>query len=60
MFIGGLCNQIDQITIQVLGGRLEIDGYCNELKVGFEFHGLQHYEHVAHFHRGKSTLKNQQ
>lgn len=47
-------------TRQVLGGRLEIDGYCKELMIGFEFHGLQHYEHVAHFHRGKSTLKTQQ
>lgn len=47
-------------TRQPLGGKLEIDGYCKELMVGFEFHGVQHYKHVPHFHRDKSTLKSQQ
>jgi len=29
----------------------EIDGYCEELKIAFEYHGRQHYTHIKHFHK---------
>jgi len=30
---------------------LELDGYCEELKIAFEYDGKQHSEYVPHFHR---------
>jgi hypothetical protein len=43
-----------------LGG-LELDGYCPELGVAFEYHGRQHYEYVPFFHRnGPADLAAQQ
>ena len=38
----------------------EFDGYNEELKVAFEYNGIQHYEHVPYFHRGTRTVKEQQ
>lgn len=29
---------------------LEIDGYCKELNLAFEYNGIQHYEHIPFFH----------
>lgn len=34
-----------------LGG-LELDGYCKELNLAFEYNGKQHYEYSDFFHRG--------
>jgi hypothetical protein len=39
---------------------LELDGYCKELNVAFEYQGEQHYKDVPHFHRGIKTFKKQQ
>jgi hypothetical protein len=33
-----------------LGG-LELDGYNAELKIAFEYNGIQHYEYTPNFHR---------
>jgi len=42
-----------------LGG-LELDGFCEELGIAFEYMGLQHYEFVPHFHRnGEQDLLDQ-
>lgn len=30
---------------------LEIDGYNEEMKLGFEYNGVQHYKHSTYFHR---------
>ncbi|MCG7346083.1 hypothetical protein MHZ92_18380 [Sporosarcina sp. ACRSL] len=38
-------------TRKVLKRGLEIDGYNEKLKVGFEFRGIQHYQYVPYFHR---------
>lgn len=54
-----LCRRI----IQTLTGRqfikirppflkgLELDGYCEELNLAFEYQGKQHYYYIPHFHR---------
>lgn len=40
---------------------LELDGYCEELGVAFEYNGRQHYEFVPFFHRnGPEDLEAQQ
>ena len=40
--------------------RLELDGYCDEVKLAFEYNGLQHYQFVPFFHRnGISDLEKQ-
>lgn len=31
---------------------LELDGYCKELNLAFEYNGQQHYEYIEFFHRG--------
>lgn len=41
--------------------RWKLDGYCRELSVAFEYHGIQHYEYTEHFHRnGQEDLEKQQ
>ena len=41
-----------------LGG-LELDGYCKELNIDFEYNGIQHYEYVKHFHRTLEGFEEQ-
>lgn len=38
---------------------LEIDCYIPELKLGFEYNGLQHYEHVQIFHKTIEDFEKQ-
>lgn len=42
--------------------RCVLDGYNEQSKLAFEYHGEQHYEHIDYFHEGdgKRTLKAQQ
>lgn len=42
------------------GKRMELDGYCKELQVAFEYHGAQHYRHIDYFHRQDKSLARRQ
>ncbi|QKF94338.1 hypothetical protein QKU48_gp0880 [Fadolivirus algeromassiliense] len=39
------------------GYNLEIDAYNNDLKLGLEYHGVQHYQFVHHFHKSKEDFE---
>ena len=39
------------------GTLLELDGYCETLKLAWEYHGQQHYEFVPHFHESERSFK---
>lgn len=40
-----------KLGADLIGEKLELDGYCAKLKVAFEHQGAQHHEYVPHFHR---------
>ena len=50
--------KIEKHNRTILDG-LEIDCYLPELKLGFEYNGQQHYEHVEVFHRTKEEFEAQ-
>jgi hypothetical protein len=33
------------------GKLMELDGFCSDIKLAFEYHGEQHYRHVPYFHK---------
>jgi len=37
---------------------LELDGYCKELKLAFEYNGKQHYEYINFYHKNDKGLKH--
>lgn len=39
---------------------LELDGYCEDLGIAFEYDGLQHVKFIPHFHRTEQGFKEQQ
>ena len=39
------------------GKSMELDGYCAQVGLAFEYHGRQHYEFLPHFHRNESALR---
>lgn len=40
-----------KLGAELIGEKLELDGYCSKFKVAFEHQGVQHYEYTPHFHR---------
>jgi hypothetical protein len=52
--------KFDKVRLDCMEG-LELDGYNDELKVAFEYNGIQHYTDHPLFHDGAyNTLENQQ
>lgn len=43
---------------KITNSNLELDCYCDELKVAIEYNGKQHYEYVPHFHSSKDAFYN--
>jgi hypothetical protein len=46
-------------------GRLELDGYCEELNIAFEYNGEQHYKFVPYWHKtqkrfGESIIRDKE
>jgi hypothetical protein len=42
------------------GNQMELDGYCKNINIGFEYHGHQHFKFVRAFQKDKSDLKLRQ
>lgn len=42
------------------GKNLELDGFNEELKIAFEFNGIQHYRYLPFFHESKEAFQQQQ
>jgi hypothetical protein len=38
------------------GGRMELDGYCKDIGVAYEYQGEQHFSEVKHFRSGEFAL----
>ena len=43
----------------ILNCKMELDGYCEELKLAFEYQGKQHYTFIKHLHRRKEIYEAQ-
>lgn len=39
--------------------KLELDGYDSDLKLAFEYQGIQHFKYVPHFHRENGQFESQ-
>jgi len=42
------------------GGRLELDGYCKDLNIAFEYNGTQHYNFVRFWHKTQECFEMHQ
>ncbi len=41
------------------GNRLHLDGYCEELNIAFDYHGIQHYEFPNYYHKTREEFEKQ-
>lgn len=49
----------DFLKNPITNTNLELDCYCDELKLALEYNGKQHYEFVPKFHKTKNDFYNQ-
>lgn len=49
----------DFLKNPVSGQNLELDGYCEELKLAFEYDGAQHNKYTPHFHKDRHDFDYQ-
>lgn len=49
----------DWLTNPQTGRKLELDGYNNQLKIAFEYDGVQHRKFSPFFHRSPGDFENQ-
>lgn len=55
-----LFNKPFRKTRAIFGNQLELDGYCEELKLAFEYNGIQHYERLPHWQKTSDDFLKQQ
>lgn len=48
----------DFLKNNITDSNLEIDCYCEELKLGIEYNGIQHYKYTPYFHASKDAFYN--
>lgn len=48
----------DFLKNAITNSNLELDCYCEELKLAIEYNGRQHYEYVPFFHASKDAFHN--
>jgi len=52
--------KMQEFIVPSTGRKLELDGYCEALAMGFEYQGKQHYEHLERFHKTVDDFQLQQ
>jgi hypothetical protein len=45
---------------EITKSNLELDCYCDELKLAVEYNGIQHYKYLPYFHSNKDKFRTQQ
>lgn len=40
------------------GNCMELDGYCEQLRIAFEYHGVQHFKQIEHFQRDHGAFRS--
>jgi hypothetical protein len=52
--------RLSEIVNPNTGMKLEIDCYNEQLKIGAEYHGINHYKFIPHFHKTEEAFKESQ
>ena len=52
-------DKFERVRLEIMN-KLELDGYCKNLKLAFEYDGKQHYEFVKRFHKTLEDFEKQQ
>ena len=52
--------KMTEFVVPETGGNVELDGYCEDLALAFEFQGQQHYEYNTFFFKSEEDFEAQQ